>query len=170
MNKIKVADQAWIGLALLHHELGHQDFRTEEVLHRAEKEFGTLQPGVRQHLGSHAVASIPPTPGRYRMFTRTGHGRLRLFRRGDAVHALRNGKAYPSKHEIPAKFWHLLDWYQAVYDARPQPQAEKGSSDPKAFLAMVGLIPAYDLKIIEDLIESDCENIENNPQENTDVA
>lgn len=38
--------------------------------------------------------------------------------------------------------------------------APKGSSHPLAFLAFVGLIPADDLRVMEGLIERDCEGIE----------
>jgi hypothetical protein len=107
--KTKVADQAWIGLALLHRENPQrEDFQTDEILKRAAKEFGELAPGVRQHLGSHAVASTAPSPGQYRMFTRTGHGRLRLYRAGDPTHPERTGKIVPNGEDIPEKYRDLL--------------------------------------------------------------
>lgn len=166
---IKVADQAWIALAFL--EMEHpdrEDFRSEEVLERAKAEFGALQPGVRQHLGSHAVASLAPTPGRYRMFTRTGHGRIRLYRKGDKVHPERTQKFVPKREDIPQQYWHLLDWYHGRRGSA-KPIAPGASSDPRAFLALIGLIPAYDLRLMENAIEQDCERIEED-SEGVDVA
>jgi hypothetical protein len=156
---IRVADQAWIGAALLHREHPEKDdFRTEEVLRRATREFGPLPPGVRQHLGSHAVASSRPSPGRYKMFTRTAHGRVRLFRTGDPVHPERTGKSLPEAGDLPPKYQELLRWYEGEYASRST--MARGDSSPKAFLAFIGLIPAYDLKLIEQAIEDDCERIE----------
>ncbi len=47
------------------------------------------------------------------------------------------------------------------------------ASSPATFLAFVGLIPAYDLKQMEDLIQADSERIEDEPKrgsESKDVA
>lgn len=172
MKDTKVADQAWIGLALLHRENPERaDFQTDEVLKRAKKEFGELAPGVRQHLGSHAVASNPPSPGKYRMFTRTGHGRLRLYKTGDPTHPSRTSKSLPNREDIPAKYWDALEWYQTNYNSSSTTSPKgSGSSTPAAFLAFVGLIPAYDLKRIEQLIRRDCERIESEGGEGEDAA
>lgn len=166
---IKVADQAWIGLALLHREQPkREDFRVDEILERARREFGHLQPGVRQHLSSHAVAGVPPSPGNHRMFTRTGRGRLRLYRQGDPVHAKRHGKLLPNEDEVEAKYAPLLRWYVSqfnrVNDAElPLQKGEVVSG--KDFLRFVGLIPAFDLKQMEEAIERDCERIESDTNE-----
>lgn len=168
---IRVADQAWIGVALLHREHpDREDFRTDEILTRAKKEFGELAPGVRQHLGTHAVASVVPSPGKYRMFTRTGHGRLRLYRVGDPIHPQRTGKAVPNRHDIPEKYWDLLDWHKRSQNKPVAKEQRSGRTDPAAYLAFVGLIPAYDLKRMEEAIQRDCENVESEDSEDRDDA
>lgn len=172
MKNTRVADQAWIGLALLHRENPDRtDFQTDEILKRAKKEFGDLAPGVRQHLGSHAIASNPPSPGKYRMFTRTGHGRLRLYKAGDPTHPARTSKSLPNREDIPSKYWDTLDWYQAKYNSASQtPDKGSGSSAPAAYLAFIGLIPAYDLTRIQEIISQDCEGIEAEGGEDKDAA
>jgi hypothetical protein len=166
--KTKVADQAWIALALLHRENTlRDDFQTAEILKRAAKEFGELAPGVRQHLGSHAVASTAPSPGQYRMFTRTGHGRLRLYKTGDPTHPARKGKIVPNEEDIPEKYRDLVKWHGRL----PQKASyAPGGNTPAAYLAFVGLIPAYDLKQMEELIERDCERVESKGGEGKDAA
>lgn len=164
-NAIKVADQAWIATALLHRDNpGRADFRLREIIERAAQEFGfsrNLRKGVWQHIVGHSVASNPPTPARHRMLTKTGRGRRRLFRAGDEVHPDRDGKVTPLAEDIPAKYHPLLAWYQSEYNRKTAPQASPvGGSSPGAFLAFVGLIPAYDLKVMEEIIERECERIE----------
>jgi hypothetical protein len=169
MKDTKVADQAWIAVRLLQREFPDRaDFQTDEILKRAKKEFGELAPGVRQHLGSHAIASNPPSPGKYRMFTRTGHGRLRLYRVGDPTHPERTGKIVPNEEDIPEKYRELLRSY-----LRKEPNhswAPNSGSTPSAFLAFVGFIPAYDLKEMEEVIARDCERIEGQGGEGKDAA
>src|SRR5437868_11747920 len=71
ITMIKVADEAWVALALMHRE--HEErasFRVKEVVERCrqEKISPILRPGVQVHLYKHAVANIAPSTGRYRMF------------------------------------------------------------------------------------------------------
>lgn len=50
---IKVADEVWIGCALLHYENPkREDFRTGEIVGRVAREniFGSLRPGVGHSL------------------------------------------------------------------------------------------------------------------------
>lgn len=162
---IKVADQAWIATALLHRENpGRQDFKLREIIERAAREFGfprNMRKGVWQHIVGHSVASNPPTPARHRMLTKTGRGRRRLFRDGDAVSADRDGKTTPAAEDIPTKYHPLLAWYQAEYNRNGmKTRCSAGDSSPAAFLEFVGLIPAYDLKVMEEIIERECERIE----------
>lgn len=116
---VKVADEVWLTLALLHSEQPDRaDFSTAEILARAEREAmgpgGVLRPGVRTHLTQHCVASCSPNPGRYRMLTSTARGRRRIFLPGDPCHHGRvNGKQMPSKAETPSRYHRLLDWYRA---------------------------------------------------------
>jgi len=162
---IKVADQAWIATALLHREHPERpDFKLREIIERAAREFGfprAERKGVWQHIVGHSVASNPPTPARHRMLTKTGRGRRRLFREGDAINPDRDGKLTPAAEDIPTKYQPLLAWYQSEYNRNGQKtQGPAGSSSPAAFLAFVGLIPAYDLKVMEEVIERECERVE----------
>ncbi len=115
---VKVADEVWITLALLHTEnADREDFSMDEILKRADREAlgpdAQLRPGVRTHVTQHCVASRPPNPGRYRMLTATARGRRRLYRPGDQCHRDRvNAKQTPLKSDIPDRYHHLLDWYQ----------------------------------------------------------
>src|SRR5512141_1763350 len=125
---MRVADQAWVATALLHREHPERvDFSLDEVLRRAGEEFGyPLQPGVRQHIVSHGVAQIEPTPARLRMFTRTQRARRRLFRPGDEANENRTGRTYPDPYRLDEKFRPLVDWYLREY----APATEAGGSPP----------------------------------------
>src|SRR5271156_6216996 len=112
---VKVADEAWIALALLHRENpGEIDFSVDEIVARAKKEaiHGELRPGVYVHIVQHCVANRAPNPGRYRMLVETTPGRRRLFRIGDSYHPAREGsKTTPEREDMPEKYRELLNWY-----------------------------------------------------------
>jgi hypothetical protein len=113
---LKVADEVWIALALLHRERpGEADFTVEEILNRAKKEglSKPFRPGVYVHTVQHCVANRAPNPGRYRMLFETSPGRRRLFRKGDTYHHGREGgKVTPKREEMPHGYEGLLTWYQ----------------------------------------------------------
>jgi hypothetical protein len=157
---VKVADRVWIATALLHREEPQSaDFALQDIKKRTIQEFGTeKQPGVWQHIVGHAVASNPPSPARLCMLTATARGRRRLYRDGDPVHPERDGKQVPHAGDIPPQYHELLRWYQQYN--RPTKEAAFSDHRPQAFLAFVGLIPAYDLKIMEEVIERDSEHVE----------
>lgn len=165
---VKVADQAWIAAASLERDFPeHVDFSIQEIKGRAKELFadssGRIQPGVWQHIVSHNVAQKPATPNRRRFFTQTDRGRRRLYRPGDKVHPQRHdAKTHPDRDALPEQFRDLVDWYERKYgeQARREASRTRGDSSPAAFLAFVGMIPAYDLKIMSDRIEQDCERIE----------
>ncbi len=114
--QIKVADEVWVTIALLHREhSGQADFTIEEIMQRASVEAGEqpLRPGVYVHVVQHCVANRPPNPGRYRMLFETAPGRRRLFRNGDAYDPAREGaKTVPTGEDIPSEYRGLLDWYK----------------------------------------------------------
>jgi hypothetical protein len=164
---IRVADQAWIALASLHREHpDRNDFGLQEIVGRARQEFATsqeLQPGVWQHIVSHGVAQNKPSPARLRLFTKTDRSRRRLFRPDDTVNPKRTGRTHPEPSSLPEKYRPLVDWYLREYvpNGKPgTPTATAASSSPSAFLAFVGLIPAYDLGVMQRSIEQECERIE----------
>lgn len=114
-EKVKVADQVWIALALLTRE--HPDregFTPGEIINRVRVEFGHVSPGVPINVGQHCVATTRPNPGRPRLITKTPTGLDRLFRPGDPYHPDREGsKTKPERSDIPSRYWELLDWYDA---------------------------------------------------------
>jgi len=116
---VRVADEAWIALALLHRENpSRSDFAIDEIVQRAKKEAvgGALRPGVYVHVVQHCVANRLPNPGRYRMFFETSKNRRRLFRPGDLFHPDRQGsKTVRDRAEIPEEYHDLLEWYRTKY-------------------------------------------------------
>ncbi len=131
MADIKVADEVWIGAALLHRE--HPDrsnFSITEIVDRVAQEglHKPLRPGVHVHVTQHCVANKRPNPGNYRMLCETGRGRRRLFRTGDESHPYRGGRIVPERGDIPERYHHLLDWYRDEYDRTPNavPQSSAG--------------------------------------------
>src|SRR5579871_3879695 len=91
---LKVADEVWLIVALLHRESPLQlDFSVDAVANRAHSEnfAGRFRPSVYVHVIQHCVANRPPDPGRYRMLFETSPGRRRLFRPGDPYNLSREG-------------------------------------------------------------------------------
>jgi hypothetical protein len=113
---LKVADEVWIAVALLHREHPRaRDFSIEEIVERARKEnlHGELRPGVYVHVVQHCVANRAPNPGRYCMLLETAHGRRRLFCVGDTYHPDRDGaKTIPAAEDLPLGYSGLLNWYR----------------------------------------------------------
>ncbi len=117
---IKVADETWIGTALLHYENPKREsFTVREIVDRVAKENinGELRPGIQVHANLHCVANKAPNPGKYRMLYETEKGRRRLYREGDDYHKHReSGKIKPLPKDIPKDYLHLLRWYNEVYN------------------------------------------------------
>jgi hypothetical protein len=117
---IKVADEVWIGCALLHRENdSRESFSAREIVDRVAKEniYGRLRPGVQVHVSLHCVANVRPNPGNYRMLYQVDRGQYRLFKKGkDDYHPYREGgKIRPEKSAIPEKYSYLVDWYENEY-------------------------------------------------------
>jgi hypothetical protein len=131
---MKMADAAWIALALLHSEnRSRSDFSTAEIRERARKEgFPNAElPGFNTHLASHLVANKPShSAAGYRMMFETGYGRRRLFRDGDTWHESRTGKIVPNREEIPEKYHWLLDWYGKWSNEPSNEPPSAGGSTP----------------------------------------
>jgi hypothetical protein len=128
--QLRVADEVWIAVALLHREHPDlPDFSIEEIMERAGKEAGKpLRPGVRVHVNQHCVANRPPNPARYRMLFETASGRRRLFHDGDHYDAAREGaKVVPAREDIPSEYAALLDWYRGWSQDRAE---DRIKSDP----------------------------------------
>lgn len=120
-TELRVADEVWVIVAMLHRENpNREDFTIEEIMDRANNEHatGVLRPGFYVHVIQHCVANRPPNPGRYRMLVETQKDRRRLYRTGDPYHQKRDGsKTTPEPEELPTQYRNLLDWYRDEYNA-----------------------------------------------------
>lgn len=119
-NSIRVADEAWLALALLQYE--HPDrgsYSAKEILDRvkAEQANPELRPGVQVHIYLHNVANAEPNSAKYRMSYKLADDTYRLYRPTDAAHPARKGKMIPERDELPEKYHYLLDWYESEYCA-----------------------------------------------------
>lgn len=95
------------------------------------------------------------------MFTKTERSKRRLFRPGDSFNPKRTGRTHPDPNNLPEKYRPLVEWYLGEYvrDGHSRsPTAE--ASSPSTFLAFIGLIPAFDLGVMHEAIEQECERIE----------
>ena len=137
-----------------------EDFSLDEIRDRARREFHDNRPGVWQHIVSHCVASNRPNPAQYRMLARRRARPPAALpsRRPGSSRAHRKGKIYPEKRDIPERYQDLVDWYLRDY-VQKRNRRPKGAS-PAVLLQFVGLIPAYDLKKMQQAIEEDCERID----------
>jgi hypothetical protein len=113
---VKVADEVWLVVALLHRDNpDRMDFTIDEIMDRARqaKITSDLRPGVYAHVIQHCVANRPPNSGRYRMLYETQPGRRRLFRTGDTYDLAREGsKIQPLVDDLPDQYQDLLNWYR----------------------------------------------------------
>jgi hypothetical protein len=128
-SDIKVADEVFVGIALLHREHPkREDFTIREIVDRVEREnlFGALRPGVRVHVSLQCVANRAPNPGRYKMLYETGESRRRLLLAGDAVDPRRTGKIFPDPEALPEKYRDLIEWARRRYS--------KGNAAPVRWL------------------------------------
>lgn len=119
-RSIRVADEAWLGLALLLHDFPERkSFSAKEITDRLRQEKATneLRPGIQPHIYLHNVANAEPNSARYRMFFKLPDDTFRLFRPTDSAHPARKGKVAPERDEIPEKYHYLLDWYRQKYCA-----------------------------------------------------
>ena len=122
---IRVADECWVALALLHQiNPERESFAAREILDRVRREkiHGELRAGLPSQIYWHNVANVAPSSARYRMFYKLGDGTYRLFRPGDDAHPARNWKTMPVRAELPERYRELLDWYGQQY-CRREPRA-----------------------------------------------
>src|SRR5260370_26493130 len=138
LRHLLVADEAWLGLALLHRERPEKgSFTAREIVDRikAERASPEMRPGLQPHVYLHNVANLEPNSARYRMFYKLPDDTYRLFRPGDPTHPSRKGKMVPAREELPEKYQYLLDWYEHDYCA--QDTTMKAEDDP--ILSMYGV-------------------------------
>lgn|ERR1022692_764529 len=114
---VKVADEVWVIMALLHRDNPDCiDFTIDEIMDRARqaKITSDLRPGVYAHVIQHCVANRAPNSGRYRMLYETQPGRRRLFRTRDSYDLAREGsKIQPAVDDLPEQYEDLLKWYRS---------------------------------------------------------
>lgn len=126
-REVKIADEVWIAVALLHRENpDRDDFTTTEIRERLRREniAGEERRGVQPHVSLHCVANRPPNPARYRMLVATTAVRRRLYRPGDPCDEKRIGaKITPEPADLPTKYRPLLQWYHELY-SRPRPSSK----------------------------------------------
>jgi hypothetical protein len=136
IDDLKVADEVWLALGLLHRENPSRDsFGPQEIAARAQSLHPAVpnRSGVMPHIYAHCVANVEPTSGRYRMLYRTSDGTLRLYRAGDDYHAAREGsKIAPQRAGLPEEYRELHDWYYRDYSA------QRGDDDDP-LMELVGL-------------------------------
>lgn len=127
LSTIRLSDEAWIVVALLHRENPvRKDFTISEIVQRAEREgiCGELRPGFRAHVTSHCVANLPPNPGKTRMLYATGKHTRRLYRSGDDYHPAREGSdTRPKRSDVPTPYKELLEWHEAWVSSQVLPPA-----------------------------------------------
>jgi hypothetical protein len=126
---VKVADELFIILALLHRENPHKEaFTIGEVIERARAEgLGAEEGSLRAHASGHAAANRPPgRNGKYRIAYVQEDKRVRLLRGSDYVHPDRHHKFYPEPGEIPKRYHELLEW--AKQRREPSSVAASGTS------------------------------------------
>ena len=117
-KSIRVADEAWLGLALSHYEHPEREsFSAREILDRVKHEqvAPEVRAGILPHIYLHNVANIEPNSARYRMFYKLPDDTYRLYRPTDPAHSARKGKITPERSELPDHYHYLLDWYGHEY-------------------------------------------------------
>lgn len=166
---IRVADEIWVATALLHTENPERnDFTPTEIVQRALREnlAGRYRPGLMAHASNHCVASKAPNPARLRMLHETARGHRRLFRPGDPFHRGRKrGRMTPAPDDLPPSYRGLLDWYRDDYmhnGRKPRSSPLPEGAPSTVLLKFVGSIPQDDLRLMERIIEEDCERIDPN--------
>lgn len=114
---MKVADEVWTSIALLHRENPERvDFSVDEIKARARRENWPIRPGFNVHASYHCLANKPANPANHRMLYEDSRGRKRLYRPGDPYHSEREkGKIHPDKQDLPPAYQSLVDWYDAIY-------------------------------------------------------
>jgi hypothetical protein len=120
--QVKVADELFLVVALLHREHPDQrSFTLAEILERAKEEgLGEERPdqkSLRLHAYEHAAANVPPGKGgKYRMVFRERDNRIRLLASSDYVHPDRHQKFYPELDDIPERYHEVVEWAKRRYE------------------------------------------------------
>lgn len=112
-SEMKVADELYLALALLHRERPQEEaFAVTEVVRRAAKEgFAARPASLSAHAHGHAAANLPPGKNmRYRLLFKQEDGRIRLLRSSDYIHPDRHQKFYPALEDIPERYHSLVKW------------------------------------------------------------
>lgn len=112
-SAMKVADELYLTLALLHREQPDREaFTVDELVQRARQEgFAARPDSLRAHAHGHAAANLAPGKnGRYRLIFKQEDRRIRLLRAGDYIHPDRHQKLFPEMADIPERYRELVEW------------------------------------------------------------
>ncbi|MBI4310355.1 MAG: hypothetical protein HY681_01130 [Chloroflexi bacterium] len=157
--RIKVADQVWIAVALLQKETPEAEgFTVSQIKDRVRQEFGSVSPGIETQVRQHCLAEKEPRPGRYRMLTKAGRDKYRLFREGDFYHPDReNTKTMPNPEGIPEEYRALLIWHEEEHKPGvkvfgPEALARWLSIEPVS-TGLTDLSVNHDKYLAEDYVE-----------------
>jgi len=116
----------WVATALLHRENKEkEDFQIKDIFQKVkdEKLISTADSTIMSHITVHCVANTKPWPNKHRKLYRTLPGWYRLYKDGDDYHTSREGGwTIPSSSEVPAKYRHLIEWYNTEYNAGAKPK------------------------------------------------
>jgi hypothetical protein len=118
-TEMKVADELYLTLALLHREQPEREaFTVDEMVRRAREEgFAARADSLRAHAHGHAAANLAPGKnGRYRLIFKQEDRRIRLLRARDYIHPDRHQKLFPDKAEIPERYHELLEWAKVRWE------------------------------------------------------
>jgi len=147
---VKVADEVWTSVALLHKENPERtDFSVEEIKARARRENWRIRPGFSVHASYHCLANKPANPANHRMLYEDSRGRKRLYRPGDPCHAERKtGKIHPDREDLLPAYQSLVDWYDTIYSKQSASLSPTPVTVPHQF-------PSHTSAANEDLLGSD---------------
>lgn len=114
----------WIAVAALHREYGTKaTFSTGRIIEKIKEQdlCNVSDTTIVAHVSSHCVANSPAT-NKYvhRKTYRVGHGRYKLYKRGDPCHRTREScNIAPLPFQIPAEYRDLRRWYDKEYCTQP---------------------------------------------------
>jgi len=119
LEPVTASIAVWISTATLHREFGMDaNFSSKDIVARTmDQNLCRVSHGtISAHVSAHCVANAPSSHGMHRMLYRVGHGRYRLYRRGEPCHRTREGsKIAPLEFQLPEGYKDLRKWYDEVY-------------------------------------------------------
>ena len=114
----------WIAVAALHREYGTKaTFSTGRIIEKIKEQdlCNVSDTTIVAHVSSHCVANSPATNKyAHRKTYRVGHGRYKLYKRGDPYHRTREScNIAPLPFQLPVGYRDLRRWYDKEYCTQP---------------------------------------------------